>query len=156
MTPPEASGGAAGPGETGAEPPEAAAATAPPPGPPAPGPPALTLAAWGVAAAAAAVSVWVVSAEPRMESRPPPSLAFVALPHAATAALAWWGRRSATARWVALAGAALVFGLGAALWAAWVGEPTARLRAARLVPERQLVAVAVVAYVVSLARRSGR
>ena len=123
---------------------------------PASGVPALTLVAWTAAALAAGVSLWVVNAEPRMESRPPPSLSLVALPYAVLAALAWRSRRSATARWVALAGVLLVFGLGAALWAAWSGEPLARLRAPRLVPGRQLVAVAVVAYVLSLAKRSGR
>lgn len=120
------------------------------------GVPALTLVAWAVCVAGAALSVWVVQAEPRLGSVRPPSLAFVTLPYAMLAALAWWGRRTSTARWVALAGALLVLGLGVALWLAWSGAPLARLAAPRLVPGRQLVAVAVVAYVVYLARRSGR
>ena len=117
-------------------------------------PSALTLAAWAACAAGAAVSVGVALAEPRLASVPAPSLALVALPYALLAALAWWGRRSSTGRWVALAGVLLVFGLGAALWLAWADAPLARLAAPKLVPGRQLVAVAVVAYVISLARRA--
>ncbi|MEL6614294.1 MAG: hypothetical protein AAFQ43_01075, partial [Bacteroidota bacterium] len=117
---------------------------------------ALTLVAWVVCAAGAALSVGVVAAEPQLGSVPPPSLALVTLPYAVLAALAWWGRRTSTARWVAVAGAVLVLGLGAALWLAWADAPLARLAAPRLIPGRQLVAVAVVAYVVYLARRSGR
>lgn len=112
-----------------------------------------TWAAWGVCALGAAVSLAVVHTEPRLAARPP-SLALVALPYALLAALAWWGRVSSTARWVALAGAVLVFALGAALWWTWMDAPLSRLAAPRLVPGRQLVAVAVVAYVISLARRA--
>ncbi|MEM6325826.1 MAG: hypothetical protein AAF791_01775 [Bacteroidota bacterium] len=117
------------------------------------GPLALTWAAWGVCVLGAAAALIVVTAEPQLASRPP-SLALVTLPYVLLAALAWWGRVTSTARWVALAGALLVLGLGAALWFAWAEAPLARLSAPRLVPGRQLVAVAVVAYVVSLARRA--
>lgn len=113
----------------------------------------LTWTAWAVCLLGAALSVAVVRAEPQLASRPP-SLALAALPYASLAALAWWGRVSSTARWVALAGALLVLGLGVALWLAWADAPLARLAAPRLVPGRQLVAVVVVAYVVYLARRA--
>ncbi|MEM1055583.1 MAG: hypothetical protein AAGI52_08645 [Bacteroidota bacterium] len=101
----------------------------------------------------AVLSIAVVSAEPQLTSRPP-SLAFIALPYALLAALAWWGRETSTGRWVALAGAVLVIALGAALWWIWAETPGSRLVAPRLVPGRQLAAVGAVAYVVYLARRA--
>lgn len=113
----------------------------------------LTWAAWGVCMVGAALSLAVVSAEPQLSVRPP-SLALVASPYVLLAALAWWGRVTSTARWVALAGAVLVFALGAALWLVWAEGAASRLAAPRLVPGRQLVAVAVVVYVIHLARRA--
>lgn len=113
----------------------------------------LTAAAWAACALAAAVSVAVVTAEPQLSVRPV-SLPLVVLPYALLAALAWWGRVTSTARWVALAGVVLVFALGAALWIVWAEAPASRLAAPRLVPGRQLVAVGVVAYVLSLSRRA--
>ena len=66
------------------------------------------------------------------------------------------GRRPAL--WSALVGAVLVFGLGAALYAAAL-RPESRLGApdlaAQFVPLRQLAAVAVVAWAVWLTRRLG-
>ena len=116
--------------------------------------PGLTLIAWGLCALCAAVTVAVILREPTLNSVPRPSLGVLVLPYAPLAALAWWARRTATARWVALAGVVCVFALGAALWLAWTDVPMARLAAPRVIPGRQLVAVAVVAYVVSLARRA--
>ena len=113
------------------------------------------LVAWVGCVIGAAVSVAVVWMEPRLDAAPAPSLAWVALPYAVLGWIAWWGRHTATARWVALAGVLLVFALGAALWLAWAEAPLARLAAPRLIPGRQMVAVAVVVYTVSLARRSG-
>ncbi len=118
------------------------------------GVPALTWFAWALCLAGAAASLAVGLREPVLKSVAQPSLALLALPYALLVALAWWGRRTATARWVALAGVVCVFALGAALWLAWAEVPLARLAAPRMIPGRQLVAVAVVAYVVSLARRA--
>ena len=87
--------------------------------------------------------------QPQLSVRPP-SLALVALPYVLLAALAWWGRVTSTARWVALAGALLVLALGIALWLVWAETPASRLAAPRLVPGRQLVAIAVVATACSM------
>ena len=114
----------------------------------------LTWAAWVACVLGAAVSVGVALSEPRLSGVASPSLALIVAPYAGLAALAWWGRVTATSRWVALAGVLLVFALGAALWLAWSPEPASRMAAPRLIPGRQMAALAVVAYVVSLARRA--